>query len=369
MISQGVIFKRCGCQDPASGRQLGRTCPQLAEGRHGSWYFHVSATNLMGRRERVRRGGYPSRAAARHARDEALNRSRQDQSGHAWTVERWLRYWLSTRVGIRPTTRLSHTQYIERFLIPHVGKIRLTELTARQLTAFSAAVGQETNRFGQPHTPTTLAHIRTTLRAALNSAIREGLIQDNPARQVELPSRRRAHALVWTPGRVADWHDTGIRPTVAVWTAAQLAAFLDSVRQDRLYALWWLAALRGLRRGEVTGLRWADLDHRQLMIVRARTTAGYQVFEGPPKSAASTRTIARDRHTVALLRQHAHRQRQEHDTAGNRWQDTGYVFTNRHGNPLHPGYLTHRLAALVAAAGLPPIRLHDLRHGAATLAK
>jgi integrase len=370
MISQGVIFKRCGCQDPASGRRLGRTCPQLAEGRHGSWYFHVSVTNLMGRRERVRRGGYPTRAAARHARDEALGRSQQDQSGHAWTVERWLRYWLSTRVGIRPTTRLSHTQYIERFLIPHVGKIRLAELTARQLTAFFAAVGQETNRFGQPHTPTTLAHIRTTLRAALNSAIREGLIQDNPARQVELPSRRRAHALVWTPGRVADWHATGIRPTVAVWTAAQLAAFLDSVRQDRLYALWWLAALRGLRRGELAGLRWADLDldHRQLMIVRARTTAGYQIFEGPPKSAASTRTIALDRHTIAVLRQHARRQRRECDTAPGRWHDTGYVFTNRHGNPLHPGFLTHRLAALVAAAGLPPIRLHDLRHGAATLA-
>jgi integrase len=153
---------------------------------------------------------------------------------------------------------------------------------------FFAAVAQETNRFGQPHTPTTLAHIRTTLRAALNSAIRAGLIQDNPARQVELPSRRRAHALVWTPGRVADWHATGIRPTIAGWTAAQLAAFLDSVRHDRLYALWWLAALRGLRRGEVAGLRWADLDHRQLVIVRARTTAGYQVFEGPPKSAAST---------------------------------------------------------------------------------
>jgi integrase len=184
-------------------------------------------------------------------------------------------------VGIRPTTRLSHTQYIERFLIPHLGKIRLAELTARGLTAFFAAVGQETNRFGQPHTPTTLAHIRTTLRAALNSAIRTGLIRDNPARQVELPSRRRAHALVWTPGRVADWYATGIRPTIAVWTAAQLAAFLDSVRQDRLYALWWLAALRGLHRGEVAGLRWADLDldldHRQLVIVRARTTAGYQV--------------------------------------------------------------------------------------------
>lgn len=213
------------------------------------------------------------------------------------------------------------------------------------LTAFFAAVAQETNRFGQPHTPTTLAHIRTTLRAALNSAIRQGLIPDNPARQVELPSRRRAHALVWTPERVADWHATGIRPTIAVWTAAQLAAFLDSVRPDRLSALWRLA-----------GLRWADLDlnHRQLMILRARTTAGYQVYEGPPKSAASTRTIALDRHTVAVLQQHACRQRQERDSAADRWHDTGYVFTNRHGDPLHPGFLTHRFAALVTAAGLPP---------------
>jgi integrase len=118
---------------------------------------------------------------------------------------------------------------------------------------------------------------------------------------------------------VADWHATGIRPTVAVWTAAQLATFLDSVRQDRLYALWWLAALRGPRRSEMVPLRWADLDHRQLVIVRARTTAGYQVFEGPPKSAASMRTIALDRHTVAVLRQHGRRQRQERGTAGSRW--------------------------------------------------
>jgi hypothetical protein len=101
---------------------------------------------------------------------------------------------------------------------------------------------------------------------------------------------------------VADWHASGVRPPVAVWTPAQLATFLGSVCQDRLYALWWLAALRGLRRSELAGLRWADLDlnHRQLMIVRARTTAGYQVFEGSPKSAASMRTIALDWHTVAV---------------------------------------------------------------------
>lgn len=254
-MSRGVIFRRCGCMDPVTGRRLDGACPRLIATGHGSWYFHVSVTNLIGRRERVRRGGYPTEAAARRARDEVLGRSREEQTGRSWTVARWLRYWLSTRVGIRPTTRLSHTQYIERFLIPHLGNVRLAELTVRQLNAFFATVALQTNRFGQPHTPTTLAHIRTTLRAALNAAIREGLIRDNPARRVELPSRRRAHAVVWTPSRVADWQATGIRLPVAVWTAAQLAAFLDSVREDRLYALWWLAALRGLRRGEAAGLR------------------------------------------------------------------------------------------------------------------
>src|SRR5262249_1018546 len=121
MSSKGVVFRWCGCRDGLTTRRLGDACLRLAEARHGSWYFHVSVTNLMGRRERVRRGGYQTEAAARGAGDEVLGRSGEEQTSRSWTVARWLRYWLSTRVGIRPTTRLSHTQYIERFLIPHLG--------------------------------------------------------------------------------------------------------------------------------------------------------------------------------------------------------------------------------------------------------
>ena len=75
--------------------------------------------------------------------------------------------------------------------------------------------------FGQPTSACTLQHIRTTLRAALNAAIREGLITDNPARRLELPTRKRAHALVWTEQRVTDWEQSGTRPAVAVWTPQQ----------------------------------------------------------------------------------------------------------------------------------------------------
>jgi hypothetical protein len=110
---------------------------------------------VFGRAERIRRGGYPSQAAARRARDEWLAQTQEARSGRAWTVQRWLRYWLSTRVSIRPTTRLSHAGYIEQFLIPHLGSIRLADLTARQLTVAFALMAEGRNRFGQPHTPCT----------------------------------------------------------------------------------------------------------------------------------------------------------------------------------------------------------------------
>ncbi|MEH1017844.1 tyrosine-type recombinase/integrase [Micromonospora sp. CPCC 206060] len=373
MKSHGAVVKRCGCLDPATRRTLGRSCPRLREPDHGSWYFHCSTRNLLGQAERVRRGGYASEAAAQKARDEFLILSREQQAGRSWTVTRWLRYWLSTRTRIRPTTRMHYTRDVERFLIPHVGHLILGDLTSRQLNAAFTQIAATRNRTGQPQTPCTLQHIHTTLRAALNAAIREGLIVDNPARRVELPAQERPLARLWTENRVAEWEATGERPSVAVWTPVQLAAFLDYVRDDNLFALWWLIALRGLRRGEAAGLRWTEIDlqARQLSIVRQRTTAGYDVHEGPPKSATSRRTIALDRHTARILRQHAERQR-HHRTrrtdGGKVCHDSGYVFTSPDGLPMHPGYLTQRLRLLVDRAGLPPIRLHDLRHGAATLA-
>ncbi|OKI58005.1 integrase [Micromonospora sp. CB01531] len=373
MKSQGVIVKRCGCVDPATNRLLGKACAKLPERDHGSWYFHCSTRNPLGRMERVRRGGFPSEEAARRARDDLLALSREEQAGRSWTVARWLRYWLSARTRIRPTTRMHYTRDVEQFLVPHIGQLVLGDLTARQLNTAFARIAVTRNRSGQPQTACTLQHVHTTLRAALNAAIREGLIVDNPARRVELPVRERPHAVVWTEARVAEWEATGERPPVAVWTAAQLASFLDYVRRDSLYALWWLIALRGLRRGEAAGLRWADVDLHagQLSVLRQRTTAGYDVHEGPPKSAASRRTVALDRHTVQVLRQHrTHQQgqRTRRVGAGKVCHDSGYVFTGPDGLPLHPGYLTQRLRFLVDRAGLPPIRLHDLRHGAASLA-
>jgi integrase len=160
---------------------------------------------------------------------------------------------------------------------------------------------------------------------------------------------------------------------VAVWTADQLAEFLGSVNDDPLFALWWLAGLRGLRRGELCGLRWSDidLDRGTLTIERNRTTAGYQVVEGQPKTPAGRRSVALDKRSVQILRVHRRHERDRRAEAaenGTPWTDSGYVFTRADGKPINPNYATTRFRILVRRAGLPPVRLHDLRHGAASLA-
>jgi integrase len=187
-------------------------------------------------------------------------------------------------------------------------------------------------------------------------------------RSTERP--RRPHALVWTPQRVEAWRLTGERPAVAVWTTGQIDTFLTSVAHDRLAVTWWLIALRGLRRGEAAGLRWADidLDAGVLMFEQQRIANGHLVTVGPPKTATSRRLVALDRHTVRLLREHRRRQPAEQRAAGLRWQDSGNVFVTEDGAPLHPDFLTRRFRHLVLESGLPPVRLHDLRHGAASLA-
>jgi hypothetical protein len=196
MSDTGGIFKRCGCLDPTTRRRWGERCPRLPEPEHGSWYFACSIRDLLGRAERVRRGGFPSERAARAARDELMQLSCEERTGQNWTVKRWLQYWIAGRTRIRPTTTANYTNDIRRFLIPVIGGLTLAELTTRQLTAAFAEIGRATNRYGQRHTVCTLQHLHRTLRAALNAAVRDGVLVINPAVAVELPARERPHAVV-----------------------------------------------------------------------------------------------------------------------------------------------------------------------------
>ncbi|MDI2132562.1 tyrosine-type recombinase/integrase [Yinghuangia seranimata] len=214
--------------------------------------------------------------------------------------------------------------------------------------------------------------IRATLRSALSDAAAQELVTINVAKLLKLPSPGKARPLVWTDEREAAWRKSGERPSsVMVWTARQTAMFLDrATRHRELFAMFHLVAVTGLRRGEVCGLRWANLDFHEatgtLHVGEQIVQIGWDTQFGKPKSDAGERTIALSAETVEVLRQHRQRESARRAKYGEGWIDSGLVFTGADGGPLHPARVSDLFQQLGREAGLPPIRLHDLRHGAAT---
>jgi hypothetical protein len=143
--SGGSTFKRCGCRDQRTGRQLGQRGPYLRERGHGRWYlaFELSATP-DGRRGRVRLGGYATRAAAQAALGRLATPGAQGRRSVAgWTIGQWLVTWLAGRQSLRPSARRSDQHHLDTYLLPRVGTIPLVMLTAADLRAMFAAIGRQ----------------------------------------------------------------------------------------------------------------------------------------------------------------------------------------------------------------------------------
>lgn len=401
MSGKGEIFKRCGCTvvEDDKRRQLGRSCPDLRRGdgawnpRHGTWTFAISVSRRGGERKRIVRGGFDTQRDAQAAMDELKGKAaRGVDVASRLTVADYLRKWISGKRDIKTNTLRSYTGHIERYFVPVIGHVRLSELRVDHVAEVFEMLDEHNaacrkGRATRPVGPASVQRIRATLRVALSDAMRQGLVTVNPAALMKLPTAKRPKGLVWTEDRVRRWQAEVAKlvrsgmsvekarsaaPTpspVMVWRPDQLGAFLDHAHDDRLYALWHLYAFRGLRRGEAAGLEWpeVDLEGGTIAIVRQRLNIGGKASEDTPKSDAGERVIALDAETVAVFRAHRLAQRKERMAAGSAWVTSDKVFTTEDGSPLNPERITDWFHELTAEAGLPPIRLHDLRHGAASL--
>jgi integrase len=192
-------------------------------------------------------------------------------------------------------------------------------------------------------------YVRGVLRRALNEALRWGLVARNVATLVQPPRVRRYE--------------------ISPLDAEQAQRLLTAIRGDRLEALFSVALAVGLRQGEALGVRWqdVDLDAGVLRVRHALQAVDGQLMLVEPKTTRSRRTIQLPSLAVGALREHRARQSVERTLAGDAWTDQDFVFTSQLGRPLHGATVTHRFQQLLAAAGLPRQRFHDLRHGCATL--
>jgi len=262
--------------------------------------------------------------------------------------------WLpAIRHTIRPTTFLSYKGHVEGHLVPALGRIPLQQLTGAHINAFYAKLlsenGDEEKR---QISPSTVRRIHATLHRAMKDAVRWNQIIRSPADAADPPRAASAD------------HE------MKVWSVEDLRAFLSAQRETRLYPLWLTLATTGMRRGEVLGLRWEDVDLEAgtISIRQTRVMTGYEALLSTPKTRRARRQVALDPATVAALRENRRRQKMERLGGGQLWKDSGFVFTREDGDPYHPERVSKLFTQASKKAGLLRIRLHDLRHTYATLA-
>ena len=275
-------------------------------------------------------------------------------------------HWLpAIRPTIRPTTFLSYESHIKNYLAPEFGRIPLQELSPAHVNALYRRLLAEPRKTwttidpkklakeSRPLAPATVRRIHATLHRALRDAVRWNLTSRNPADGAD-------------PPRAAGC--AGAR--VKTWSRPELQRFLESERQSRLYPLWVLLLTTGLRRGEALGLRWQDVDLSAgtIAIRQTRVQLNYQTVISTPKTQKGKRLVALDGGTCAVLSRLKERAQEECRRQGRSLEPGDVLFTTQTGAPLHPDRARLLFQRAAKQAGLPVIRLHDLRHTHATLA-
>ncbi len=324
--------------------------------RGAKWVIIVDVgRDSKGRRKQRWHSGYDTKRDASRALTEILA-SLQAQSYVApskQTVRQFADEWLdAVRPTIRASTLASYRLNVVSYIVPRIGDLMLQQLTAPRLNSMYAdllATGRHNGESGL--STRTVGYVHTLVHRMLRDAIRWGLVTRNVADQADPPRTRT-------------------RPPMKVWTATELRVFLEHVAKDRLYAAWLLSATTGMRRGELLGLRWPDidLDGGRLSVVQTLITVDYKLTFSTPKTARSRRSIALDAMTVMALRAHRARQVEERLAWGGGYNESDLVFCREDGAPVRPDWFSTEFEHHVKATGLVWIRLHGLRHTHASLA-
>jgi integrase len=318
-------------------------------GKRGtSWYAVIDLpTDPTTGKRRQKRVSAPTRRECEALVAKLLQSAEATTSADAEKilVGEYLSRWLdAAAASLKPSTYRRYSDTIRLHVVPLIGEIRLAKLSPLNVQRLYA------DRLATGLSPTTVSNLHAMLHRAFDQAVRWGLASRNVTDMLDAPRRAT--------------------PETRTWNAEQVAAVLVEAEKTDLAALWRLALLTGMRRGEILGLKWedVDLDRGGVSVRRTLSRGKGGTWElGTPKTAAGRRSIALPPSVVAALKRHRIHQLERRVELGPLWKDLGFVFTNTTGGPLAVNVLDGRFRSLIKAAGVPRIRFHDLRHTCATL--
>lgn len=347
----------------------------VKRGKRWSFVVETPRDPVTNKRRPKWYSGYRTRKEAEQARTSVLHNIHTGEyvEPSRMTMKMLINQYLDAMETseMKNSTLQSYKANMTLHVIPNIGGTRVQRLTPADLNSLYRRLLSE-GRVGQKRkhdahnalttgeeqakrglSPKTVRNIHITISAALSYAVKNNLVHRNVARNANPPGTR-----------------AGQSSELTTWTAQELKTFLAEINGHRFYPAYLLAATTGMRRAEVLGLRWSDIDLDTMVLSVQQTllSVNYQIEISEPKTPGSRRAIALDRHTTAILRAHRARQAEEHLSKGAAYKDGGLVFTTESGEPIHPDLFSKVFNQLVEKSGLPRIRLHDLRHTYATLA-
>jgi integrase len=327
--------------------------------RKGNRYYVVVDVGIddAGKRQRKWHSGYNTKRAAEAALAEIVTSLNagvyvppNKQTFGEYLVDEWLP---AIKASTKASTWDSYRRTVQSHLMPRVGPIPLQAVSPGHLNALYAELLDGGRVGGGSLSPKTVRNVHVVVRKALGDAVSWNYVVRNAAASARPPRLTRT---------ALHEHNT--------WSVEELRAFLDAVQSDRLYAAWIVAATTGMRRAEVLGLRWRDLDFAagRIGIRQTLVSVAYELRFESPKTSRSRRSVSLDSSTVEALRKHRLHQAEERLAWGESYLQSGLVFCREDGSPVHPERFTQMFDRHVRRQGLRRIRLHDLRHTHATLA-
>lgn len=326
-------------------------------GNTWSYVVDVGANTHSGRKQQMR-GGFPTKREADKALRDLLRQvdNQRYVEPSKLTLSRYVeKEWLPSVAPphLRETTWSSYSRELRLNVLPMLGEIPLQTLRPADLNrlyAYLLSDGRKDGRGGL--SPRSVRYIHTILRKSLADARRRGRLDINVADLAD-------------PPKSSNWQT----PKFSTWTVLEVRQFLEGVQDERLFPGWLLAITTGMRRGELLGLRWVDVDLQvgQLAVLQTLVMVDGQLRYSIPKTRRSRRNIELDQASTRALANWQQQQQRERQLWGDAWEDHGLVFTKENGAPINPDSWSGTFNRLVAQHGLPRIRYHDLRHTQATL--
>lgn len=304
---------------------------------------------LTGKRKQTTKRGFETKKKAERYANEIENQVNKGTYivDSKMALSEYLYQWLdlSAKRKVRETTLANYKRAIEYRIIPVLGHVNLCDLKVTHCEKFINHLIEE--KLSERY----IEYIYTVLYGALEKATDWELILKNPLRKVDIPRGRRRKYVTWTKEELNRF--------------LHHAEFGDNI----YYYVFLTAAYTGLRRGELLGLQWPDIDFIDERINVERTLIyddqGFRF--GPLKTVSSQRSIKIDRFLLSELTKYRKKQKEFKLKLGQAYQDQNLVFARHDGNPIYPRTLTTIFNRIIKQANVPKIRIHDIRHTHATL--